>query len=373
MAETVTASLAEATHESGGSHTINILTGSNPIEFNTAKCARSLHFYLLLAPADHLPPHSPLLLVIVQLILILALSRALAFAFAPLRVPRVVCEIVAGILLGPTAFGQIPGFTENIFPPESIPFLQTLSGLGLVLFLFVVGTDVDFGLLRRAVKPTLAVSTAGLILPFALGCAVSRGLYGAFSSSDVTYTTFMVFIGTSMSITAFPVLARIVGDLRLNQDPVGLVVLASGVVNDVLGWCLLSLAIALSSAGSGVVVVYIMLCLVGLCVDLPLNISQPYALTPFESPQVALPLLRLSPGPQLARSSHGLVQSPGRADTGLCLRRSRPCPHLGVVRPGHRLERDLWRCVHASFLPRSALADLLERVSSPIGQASSSA
>jgi len=177
-----------------------------------------------------------------------------------------VCEIVAGILLGPTAFGRVPGFTENIFPPESISYLTLISNLGLVLFLFCVGTDVDFSLLRRNAKPTIAVSTAGLLLPFALGCGVSFGLYGAFVPDDVSKTTFMVFIGTSMSITAFPVLSRILGDLHLFQDPVGLVVLASGVVNDVLGWCLLSLAIALASSGSGVVVVYVLCCLVGLCV-----------------------------------------------------------------------------------------------------------
>ncbi|GAA5909858.1 hypothetical protein JCM8208_000972 [Rhodotorula glutinis] len=241
VGEAFSTTVLEATH--AGGHSINILNGDNPIVVNTA---------------------NPLLLVIVQLCIILALSRGLAFVFGRFRVPRVVCEIVAGILLGPTAFGRVPGFTENIFPPESISYLTLISNLGLVLFLFCVGTDVDFSLLRRNAKPTVAVSAAGLIIPFALGCGVSFGLYGAFIPDDVSQTTFLVFIGTSMSITAFPVLSRILGDLHLFQDPVGLVVLASGVVNDVLGWCLLSLAIALASSGSGVVVVYVLCCLVGL-------------------------------------------------------------------------------------------------------------
>lgn len=204
-------------------------------------------------------PCSPLVLVIVQLCLILILSRILAFAFKWARQPRVVSEILAGILLGPTAFGQIPGFTENIFPSDSIPYLSLIANLGLVLFLFVIGTDVDFSLLRRNARPTLAVSTAGLVIPFGLGCAVSVGLYNEFIDSSIKFTTFMTFIGTSSSITAFPVLSRILSELQLFSDPVGLVVLASGVVNDVIGWCLLALSVALASAGSGVVVVYILL------------------------------------------------------------------------------------------------------------------
>ncbi|GAA5934512.1 hypothetical protein JCM3775_000377 [Rhodotorula graminis] len=241
VGEVFSTTVAEPTH--AGGHSINILNGDNPIVVNSS---------------------NPLLLVIVQLCIILALSRGLAFVFGRFRVPRVVCEIVAGILLGPTAFGRVPGFTDNIFPPESISYLTLISNLGLVLFLFCVGTDVDFSLLRRNAKPTIAVSTAGLLVPFALGCGVSFGLYDAFIPDDVSQSTFLVFIGTSMSITAFPVLSRILGDLHLFQDPVGLVVLASGVVNDVLGWCLLSLAIALASSGSGVVVVYVLCCLVGL-------------------------------------------------------------------------------------------------------------
>ncbi|BGO98205.1 K(+)/H(+) antiporter [Rhodotorula toruloides] len=229
----------------GGGHETTILSGGhdiNPIRFDTS---------------------NPLVLVIVQLVLILALSRILALAFRWARQPRVVSEILAGILLGPTAFGQIPGFTENIFPAPSIPFLSLIANLGLVLFLFVIGTDVDFSLLRRNLKPTVAVSAAGLVIPFGLGCAVSVGLYNEFISKEVKFTTFMTFIGTSSSITAFPVLSRILSELQLFTDPVGLVVLASGVVNDVIGWCLLALSVALASAGQGVVVVYILLTMVG--------------------------------------------------------------------------------------------------------------
>ncbi|GAA6003483.1 hypothetical protein JCM10207_000352 [Rhodosporidiobolus poonsookiae] len=207
-------------------------------------------------------PSKPIVLIVIQLSLIIILARLLGVFFGKLRQPRVVSEILAGILLGPTAFGRIPGFTEHIFPQASITYLTLLSEVGLVLFLFCVGMEADMGLLKRNFKPSMAVSLSGLAVPFGIGCAVSVGLFHQFGQEGVKFTTFMTFIGTSSSITALPVLARILGELQLMQDKVGLVALASGVVNDVIGWALLALSIALANAGKGVVVVYILLTLV---------------------------------------------------------------------------------------------------------------
>ncbi|GAA5821255.1 hypothetical protein JCM10212_004220 [Sporobolomyces blumeae] len=198
--------------------------------------------------------HSAIQLLIVQLVIIIALSRGLSylmqFLVPKMKQPRVVWEILAGILLGPTAFGQIPGFTDHVFPKASLPFINLLATIGLVLFLFVIGLEVDFTLFRRNLKPSVSVSLAGLVIPFALGAAVSVGLYNEFIDRDTKFTTFLCFIATSSSITAFPVLGRILVDLKLMNDPVGVVVLASGVANDVIGWILLALCIALATASS---------------------------------------------------------------------------------------------------------------------------
>ncbi|GAA5906764.1 uncharacterized protein JCM6883_005681 [Sporobolomyces salmoneus] len=234
---------------SHSSVSVSILSGGgvNPIEFHASHAIQ---------------------LLVVQLVIIIALSRGLHWGFTKIcpwtSQPRVCFEILAGILLGPTAFGQIPGFSETIFPTESLPFMNLLATIGLVLFLFVIGLEVDFTLFRRNLKPSLSVSLAGLIVPFALGWAVSIGLYRQFVDPSVKITTFSCFIATSSSITAFPVLGRILVDLKLMSDPVGVVVLASGVANDVIGWMLLALSVALATAGSGggssgIVVLYILL------------------------------------------------------------------------------------------------------------------
>ncbi|KAM0756252.1 hypothetical protein T439DRAFT_320950 [Meredithblackwellia eburnea MCA 4105] len=207
---------------------------------------------------------NPLILFILQATLIVFFSRFLHFFLARLRQPRVISEVIAGILIGPSAFGRIPGFTSHMFPTASVPYINLVANIGLTLFLFLVGMEVDFSVFRRNYKASVLISSIGIVVPFALGAAVSIGVYHKFvDESKVKFGTFLLFIGTANGITAFPVLARILTELQLLGDHVGVTVLSAGVGNDVIGWILLALAIALTNASSGIIVLYIILCAIG--------------------------------------------------------------------------------------------------------------
>jgi Kef-type K+ transport system membrane component KefB len=205
-----------------------------------------------------------IMLFIIQACVILCLCRALHFPLGYLKEPRVVGEVLGGILLGPSVLGRIPGFTATIFPPESIPNLSNVANLGLILFLFIIGLEVDLRYFFSNWKVALSVGAVGLTLPFALGAAISYGLHNQFKdepgTEPVAYATFLLFIGVAMAITAFPVLCRILTELKLLSTPVGIITLASGVGDDVVGWVLLALCVALVNAGSGLVALYIILC-----------------------------------------------------------------------------------------------------------------
>ncbi|GAA5837048.1 hypothetical protein JCM11251_004483 [Rhodosporidiobolus azoricus] len=207
---------------------------------------------------------NPLVLFITQAFIIVALSRVLHFFLRYLRQPRVISEVIAGILIGPSAFGRIPGFTATIFPPQSVPYINLVANLGLCLFLFLVGIEVDFGLFRRNAKVSMTMSSVGLVIPFALGAAIAKPIFDRFVDTDnVDFGTFLLFIGVANAITAFPVLARILTDEGLLKNHVGVIVLTAGVGNDVVGWILLALAIALVNASSGLIVLYVILTSIG--------------------------------------------------------------------------------------------------------------
>ncbi|KAI4158198.1 MAG: hypothetical protein LQ342_007680 [Letrouitia transgressa] len=159
--------------------------------------------------------------------------------------------------------GRIPGFSDAIFPKEASPNLSLVANLGLVLFLFLVGVEVDMRLLLSNWRIALSVGAAGMALPFGLGCAIAYGLYHQFRTDPglvhIEFGTYMLFVGVAMAITAFPVLCRILTELKLLQTQVGIVTLSAGVGNDVVGWILLALCVALVNAGSGITALYILL------------------------------------------------------------------------------------------------------------------
>ena len=137
------------------------------------------------------------------------------------------------ICKGPTAFGRIPGFTKHIFPLESRPYLGLVANIGLCLFLFLVGLEIDAAVIIRNARLSATVALAGMVLPFAIGAGLSHALYKEFIDPRIQFTHFMLFTGVAYSITAFPVLCRILTELKLLDTTVGIVVLSAGVGNDI--------------------------------------------------------------------------------------------------------------------------------------------
>lgn len=210
---------------------------------------------------------NPIILFIIQAGIIIIFCRLLHYPLSKLRQPRVIAEVIGGIILGPSVLMRIPHFQTTIFPASSMPNLNLVANFGLILFLFLVGLEVNMRMFLSNWRVALSVGLAGMALPFGLGCAVAYGLYHEFRNEPGTvsigFGVYMLFIGTALSITAFPVLCRILTELKLLQTPVGVTVLAAGVGNDVVGWILLALCVALVNNGSGLVALYVLLCVFG--------------------------------------------------------------------------------------------------------------
>jgi Kef-type K+ transport system membrane component KefB len=194
---------------------------------------------------------SALALLLVQMAVILSVSRLTGIGFRRIGQPLVVAEIVAGILLGPSGLGAIaPDVLVAVFPPEGMDALSAVSQLGLVLFMFVVGLEFDFGLVKSRGPLALVISQYGMIVPFLLGGLLAIGLYPVFADPGVPFVAFGMFLGASMSVTAFPVLARILSERGLMRTPIGALTLTCAAVGDVTAWCLLAVTIAIVRAGS---------------------------------------------------------------------------------------------------------------------------
>ncbi|RZC78732.1 hypothetical protein C5167_002947 [Papaver somniferum] len=190
-------------------------------------------------------------LLIIQTTLVLLVSRSLAFLLKPLRQPKVIAEIVGGILLGPSALGRNKEYLDRIFPHWSAPILETVASIGLLFFLFLVGLELDLNSIRRSGKSAFSIAAAGISLPFVCGIGVAVVLRKTIDGAeDVGFPQFVVFMGVALSITAFPVLARILAELKLLTTRVGETAMAAAAFNDVVAWVLLALAVALAGNGA---------------------------------------------------------------------------------------------------------------------------
>ncbi|WP_198290586.1 cation:proton antiporter [Leptospira noguchii] len=193
----------------------------------------------------------PISRLLLQLIVIILAARFCGKLATSLGQPSVIGEILAGILLGPSLLGLIfPEGFQLLFPKESLSTLQILSQLGLLLFMFVVGMELDLKILRNQAESAIIISHSSIMFPFLLGAGLAYLIYVPLAPKGVDFIAFCLFMGIGMSITAFPVLARIILEKGLTKTTLGSLALTAAAADDVTAWCVLAIVVTIVNAGS---------------------------------------------------------------------------------------------------------------------------
>jgi Kef-type K+ transport system membrane component KefB len=192
----------------------------------------------------------PLSIFILQIFCIMLAARMFGVGMTKIGQPAVVGEIVAGIVLGPSLVGSLfPEFFAFLFPESSLSKLLVLSQMGLFLFMFIIGMELDTYVLKKKAHAAVIVSHVSIILPYFLGVALAYFLYPSYAPENISFTAFALFMGIAMSVTAFPVLARILQERNLTQTSIGSLIITCAAADDITAWCLLALVVAIVSAG----------------------------------------------------------------------------------------------------------------------------
>jgi Kef-type K+ transport system membrane component KefB len=188
---------------------------------------------------------------LLALAVIVAATRLVGCLFQRVDQPAVIGELVGGILLGPSLLGWVaPDVYAAILPPAVMPLLRLHAQAGVIFFMFLVGLELDGRMIRQSSRATFFISHASIVLPFALGYGLAYVLYPRLAPPSVGFMPFALFIGVSMAVTAFPVLARILRERGIHRTRMGSMALACAAVNDVTAWCLLALVVAISRFGN---------------------------------------------------------------------------------------------------------------------------
>jgi len=194
---------------------------------------------------------SPLIIFILQLIVIIITSQLFVALFKKIGQTAVIGEIIAGIVLGPSLIGNFfPEVGAFLFPKASLGNIQMLSQIGLILFMFIVGMELNLEALKKKAKAAIIISHASILLPYLLGVILALFLYKFYAPGNIPFYAFALFIGIAMSITAFPVLARIIKERNMVQTRLGTIALTCAAADDITAWCLLAFVIAIVKAGS---------------------------------------------------------------------------------------------------------------------------
>lgn len=200
----------------------------------------------------------PLAILLAQIITIILVARFFGWLFRKIGQPSVIGEMIAGIVLGPSLVGMyFPEYSSILFPKESLGNLQFLSQIGLILFMFVIGMELDLKALKNKANDAVVISHASIIFPFTLGIGLAYFIYKQFAPEGVEFASFALFLGIAMSITAFPVLARIVQERGIHKTKLGTIVITCAAADDITAWCILAAVIAIVKAGSFVSSIYI--------------------------------------------------------------------------------------------------------------------
>lgn len=195
--------------------------------------------------------HHSLAIFLMQITVIVALARLCGQLCKRVGQPAVMGEIIAGLLLGPSLLGTIaPACSNFLFPAASLGNLQMLSQIGLILFMFVVGMELDPELIGNKAGSAVVISHASIVIPYALGMGLAYLLYKEFAPANIPFYAFALFMGIAMSITAFPVLARLIRERGLSNTRLGALALTCAAADDVTAWCILALVIAIVKVGS---------------------------------------------------------------------------------------------------------------------------
>jgi Kef-type K+ transport system membrane component KefB/nucleotide-binding universal stress UspA family protein len=191
------------------------------------------------------------ILVLIEVLIVIGMSRLIGLALEWIKQPLVIGEIVAGIMLGPSLFGWVaPNLAATLFPRSTVPFLNVLSQVGLIFFMFLIGLELEPKYLKGKTNVAILTGFISVLVPFALATLLALLLYPLLSHGNVSFTAFALFLASATSMTAFPVLARIITEKNFQATYLGTLALTSAAVNDLVAWCLLAVAIAVAREGS---------------------------------------------------------------------------------------------------------------------------